>query len=212
MTMVKLRAVASAAAIDDAATALSQQGWSILDANQHVDSAPGLYAIHAAADTWQELGLPRTSGVPLYVGKSEGSLVTRELEGHFASNPDKPARTGNSTVRRSLASLLREPLDLSGVPRGNARKTAFTRSDFTNYELDVEGDERLTQWMHRRLRLSVWPMPASMTLAELGRVEIALIQRWTPPINIRDNPGKDPRLGTLRKQMADEARAWHGSP
>jgi hypothetical protein len=40
------------------------------------------------------------------------------------------------------------------------------------------------------LRLSVWPMPAGVTLSELGRVEIALTQRWTPPINIRDNPGK----------------------
>ena len=161
--------------------------------------------------TWEELGLPSRPGVPLYVGKSEGSLVTRELEGHFASNPQKPARTGNSTVRRSFASLLRTPLQLSGRPRGHSRKIAFSNADFTNYELDVDGDRRLTAWMHRQLRLSVWAMPTDLTLAELGQVEVALIQRWTPPINIRDNPRKDPRLTAARQRMADEARAWRSS-
>lgn len=195
----------------DAAAALSERGWSIREAPQHVASVPGLYAIHAAAVTWEQLGLPIRPGVPLYVGKSEGSLVTRELEGHFASNPEKPARTGNSTVRRSFASLLRMPLQLSGRPRGHARKIAFSKADFTNYELDVDGDQRLTAWMHRQLNLSVWAMPADLTLRELARVEVELIQRWTPPINIRDNPRKDPRLTAARQLMANEARAWASS-
>ncbi|HEU0207312.1 MAG TPA: hypothetical protein VFQ74_11555 [Pseudolysinimonas sp.] len=194
--------------VGDAAAALSERGWGIREAPQHVASMPGLYAIHATAVTWEELGLPIRLGVPLYVGKSEGSLVTRELEGHFASNPEKPARTGNSTVRRSFASLLRMPLQLSGRPRGHARKSAFSKADFTNYELDVDGDQRLTAWMHRQLRLSVWVMPVDLILAELGRIEVALIQRWTPPINIRDLPRKDPRLAAARRQMAAEARTW----
>ena len=198
-------------AIGNASAALSERGGGIREAPQHVASVPGLYAIHAAPVTWEELGLASSAGVPLYVGKSEGSLVTRELEGHFASNPQKPARTGNSTVRRSFASLLRTPLQLSGRPRGHERKIAFSKADFTNYELDVDAEQRLTTWMHRELQLSVWPMPADLTLHELGRVEVALIQRWTPPMNIRDNPRKDPRLTAARQQMADEARAWRGS-
>ncbi len=148
---------------------------------------------------------------PCTSASRSGSLVTRELEGHFAGNPQKPARTGNSTVRRSFASLLRVPLRLEGRPRGHARKSAFAPADFTNFELDIEGDGRLTQWMHWHLMLSVWPMPTGMTLTELGEVEVALIQLWTPPINIQDSPKKDPRLSAARKSMADEAHAWPSS-
>ena len=121
-------------AIGNASAALSERGWGIREAPQHVASVPGLYAIHAAPVTWEELGLASSAGVPLYVGKSEGSLVTRELEGHFASNPQKPARTGNSTVRRSFASLLRTPLSSLGdraVTKGRSpsqRRTSRTTS------------------------------------------------------------------------------------
>jgi hypothetical protein len=49
----------------DARTVLREVGWPILDAPAHVPAVPGLYAIHASADAWAELGLEFRPGVPL---------------------------------------------------------------------------------------------------------------------------------------------------
>ena len=73
-----------------------------------VPDRPGLYAIYGDAQTWSELGLGEPPDMhPLYVGKAEASLVTRDLRTHFSDGP-----TGQSTVRRSFAALLREELSL----------------------------------------------------------------------------------------------------
>jgi hypothetical protein len=64
-----------------------------------VPGRPGLYAIYGGATTWNELGLGEPpDGRPLYIGKAEDSLVTRDLKTHFGDG-----RTGQSTVRRSFA-------------------------------------------------------------------------------------------------------------
>jgi hypothetical protein len=75
-----------------------------------VPRQPGLYAIHADADVWEQLGLalppnPR----PLYAGKAERSLAGRDINTHFVSG-----RTGSSTLRRVLAGLLAQPLAFVG--------------------------------------------------------------------------------------------------
>ena len=69
----------------EAMTALAGPGHKISDAPDHIPSAPGLYAVHAEPDTWRMLGLEgRDPKRPLYVGKSEDDLVTRDLKTHFA--------------------------------------------------------------------------------------------------------------------------------
>ena len=80
-----------------------------------VPDAAGLYAIYGSAETWKLLGLADpTHENPLYIGKAEVSLVSRDLETHF-----KSGRTGQSTLRRSVAALLRDSRDnrLQAVPR-----------------------------------------------------------------------------------------------
>lgn len=68
--------------------------WPIVEAPTHLEPVPGLYAIHAAEEAWSELGLEHRRDVPLYVGMSRSSLVTRELGQHFEIEPEVPARTG----------------------------------------------------------------------------------------------------------------------
>jgi len=86
-----------------------------------VPARPGLYAIYGDADTWQQLGLGDPPDErPLYVGKAEASLVARDLATHFGDG-----RTGSSTVRRSFAALLREPLRLTARPRNPERPERF---------------------------------------------------------------------------------------
>lgn len=188
--------------VADAVATLIGERWAITDAAQHVPARPGLYAIYGDEQALQELQLEPTPDQPLYVGKAEESLVSRDLNGHFATNPNFKPRTGSSTVRRSFAALLRESLDLHAVPRNRAKPERFA-----NYGLADGGDARLNEWMHSRLTLAVWPAATGMTIA-LGDVETAVIVRFTPPINLDKNPGKLARLSGARAKMAAEAAAW----
>lgn len=188
--------------IEDAIAMLTSERWAITDVSNHVPSRPGLYAIYGDETAWRGLGLEPRTELPLYVGKAEDSLVTRELNGHFAANPDIAPRTGSSTVRRSFAALLRDALDLRAVPRNLSRPERFT-----NYALAQGGDARLNGWMRDRLSLAVWPAPPARDWS-LADVETAVIQHFTPPINISKNPRKLARLSHARAAMAVEASQW----
>jgi hypothetical protein len=109
----------SPAVVNAARAALTSPRHSPAEAAPHVAAVPGLYAIYGGQDIWLQLGLgDPPDDRPLYVGKAEESLVSRDLKTHFGSG-----RTGSSTVRRSFAALLRGTLDLcvataqSGQPR-----------------------------------------------------------------------------------------------
>lgn len=197
MTEPSLQDLAAAAV-----AALTGERWAITDAAQHVPKRPGLYAIYGDEQAWRDLQLEPATDLPLYVGKAEESLVSRDLNGHFATNPKSTPRTGGSTVRRSFAALLHEALDLHAVPRNLAKPERFA-----NYGLAEGGDARLNEWMHARLALAVWPASAGMTVP-LGDVETAVIVRFTPPINLDKNPSKLARLSAARAAMAAKAAAW----
>jgi hypothetical protein len=171
----------------------------LLKAERSVPARPGLYAIYADAETWRELGLGDPPDErPLYVGKAEDSLVTRDLSTHFGNG-----RTGSSTVRRSFAALLREPLRLAAIPRNPERPERFA-----NYGLSREHDERLTAWMRTNLELAVWPKPddCEFTLLQVERV---LLSELLPPLNLKDvmTPWTA-QLKSGRAAMASQARLW----
>jgi hypothetical protein len=187
----------SPAVVKAARAGLTSPRHSLAEADSHVAAVPGLYAIYGGHDIWPQLGLgDPPDDRPLYVGKAEESLVSRDLKTHFGSG-----RTGSSTVRRSFAALLRGTLDLRARPRNPANPDRFA-----NYGLPAECDERLTRWMCEHLSLAVWPKPVGV---ELICVERKLLTTWEPPLNLKDvrMPWTD-RLSQARKVMADEARAW----
>ena len=116
--------------------------------------------------------------------------------------PGSTARTGGSTVRRSFAALLRDRLDLHGVPR-NLEIPGY----FSMYSLAGDGDAQLTAWMHGHLSLALWAAPIQMSV-KLVDVEAELIRHFMPVINIDKNPRKLARLTAARKAMSAEAKAW----
>lgn len=141
-----------------------------------VPDRPGLYALYGSVGTWRalELGAP-PDGRPLYVGKAEASLISRDLKTHFATG-----RTGQSSPRRSLAALLSDAgiLELVAMPR---RPHDPEPRKWTHYALEDPGDARLTDWMCSKLRIAVWASPPRTVLKA---VEQDVMTRWQPPLNL----------------------------
>jgi hypothetical protein len=182
--------------LDQVLAALGPPGTALSEADGIVPERPGLYAIYGEPATWKGLGLGSPPDLrPLYVGKSESSLASRDLRTHFGDG-----RTGSSTVRRSFAALLREPLALRAQPRNPARPERFA-----NYGLPVDHDVRLTTWMRDRLRIAIWAKTGDEALAT---TEQTVLQRWEPPLNLQAviTPWTA-QVKSARAVMAAEAKA-----
>ena len=166
-----------------------------------VPDRPGLYALYGATAAWRRLGLGSPPNRrPLYIGKAEASLVSRDLNTHFATG-----RTGQSSPRRSFAALLSAAgrLNLVAIPR---RPSDPEPGRFTNYALEATGDEQLTEWMRSHLRIAVWPAPQGTALTT---IEAAAMGQWLPPLNLTGV--KTPwttQVKAARAVMAEQARAW----
>jgi hypothetical protein len=185
------------ALLDEALHRLSGPTMSIAEAKVDVPARPGLYAVHGTAAVWRELGLGEpTDARPLYVGKAERSLASRDVATHFSTG-----KTGSSTLRRSLAGLLADQLALEGRPRNPAKPERFA-----NFGLEESGDGRLTSWMVSHLRLAVWP---SRDGAILDLLETAVLAELLPPLNVAkvSTPWR-PQIRAGRRRLAAQAESW----
>ncbi|MDE0777070.1 MAG: hypothetical protein OSB43_12410 [Nocardioides sp.] len=161
-----------------------------------VPKDPGLYAFYGDAQAWSALDLsPAFDEQPLYVGKAEKSLNGRDVGTHFSTG-----KTGSSTVRRSLAALLVEALDLVAVPRNVSRPDGSA-----NYSLEPAGDERLSRWMEERLELATWVKPEDVVLND---VETEVLLRLRPPLNLDKVGEPRERLRRARSVLAAASRSW----
>ncbi len=166
------------------------------DAARLVPKAAGIYAFYGDGLAWAELELtPAFDEQPLYVGKAEKNLNGRDVGTHFTTG-----RTGSSTVRRSLATLLADRLDLVPVPRNLANPDGSA-----NFALDPAGDARLSDWMDHRLTLATWAKPEGVVLND---VETAVVGRLRPPLNLDKVGEPRERLRSARKRMSEIARTW----
>jgi hypothetical protein len=191
--------MADLSAVRDQARFALERAVPLASAEGSVPGRPGLYAIYSDANTWNELALGDPPDArPLYIGKTEDSLIIRDLKTHFGDGG-----TGQSTVRRSFAALLHDTLGLRGIPR-NPDKPAY----FSKYGLSASDDAILTSWMREHLRLAVWPKPSNCEFI-LRQVETALLVELAPPLNIQDvvTPWRA-QLKAARAVMAEEARQW----
>ena len=175
--------------VSQAVDSLSGTQYAIADAIDHVPSKPGLYSVYADPKTWQELDLEAHEGCPLYIGKAEQSLRSRDIRTHFATG-----RTGSSTVRRSFAALLRNPLGLRGVPRNMACPERPA-----NFGLAAEGDQRLTAWMQERLFLAYWVKPDT---------EVDLMTLRPPSSRGCSLHSTSTRSNTASQRLGTPGRSW----
>lgn len=108
-------------------------------------------------------------------------------------------------MRRALAALLAQPLGLRGQPR-NTAKPAY----FSNFGLEAETDERLSSWMHDRLRIATWASPSGVELDEITTV---VLETLLPPLNL--DKVSTPWRGAVsagRARLATRARVWRPEP
>lgn len=181
----------------DALRHLAGPTMSIAEAVEAVPRRPGLYAVHGDHAVWEHLGLGEsTDARPLYVGKAERSLASRDVATHFSTG-----KSGSSTLRRSLAGLLADELRLEGRPRNPSKPESFA-----NFGIEAMGDERLTGWMVTNLQLAVWPSPDAVVL---DVIETAVLANLVPPLNLAKvaTPWRA-IVRSGRRRLAAQAEAW----
>jgi hypothetical protein len=185
--------------IESALAALTSEPVPPHSGRPHVPGTLGLYAIYSMASVWRELSLGNPpDSRPLYVGKSESNLISRDVKTHF-----QDGRTGWSIVRRSFAALLHDSLGLAGIPRNLAKPGMFDR-----FGLSEKDDPKLTAWMQRKLVLATWSKPSDC-LSPLRDIERDVIGELEPPLNLAGvlTPWTA-QVKAARKLLAAEARAF----
>ncbi|HVV48793.1 MAG TPA: nuclear transport factor 2 family protein [Polyangia bacterium] len=166
-----------------ARNALSNRGRRLdeIGAEDGLDRAPGLFAIHADATGWRHLGLGEPPDErPLYVGMASGRTSSRSLKNHI----ERPFAAGTSSdisLRRSFAALLAAELELAPI----TRRTPAQRGNKPGRYLALEesAGRRLSEWMRANLRIAVWVWRSHAPLAE---IRATLWEEWLPPLCLID--------------------------
>ena len=127
----------------------------------------------------------------IYIGKAEDGLKTR-LGKHFAGK-----NRGRSTFRKSLGALLKAELKLVATHTGRSP---------SNYFFAGEGECCLNRWIRESLEFSYYECDSADRF-DLETVEVAVICRCQPPLNLDCNPSRCKHLKCLRKKCRDEAKA-----
>lgn len=155
---------------------------------------PGIYSIFFSGNKFLVEGANPKENEIIYVGKTESSQKSRDADTHF-----KSGKTGSSTVRRSIGSLLREEFKLEPIPRNDSD---FLAGRTSHYKFDPAGEEIITHWMQSNLALSFYEYPKSRT--EIVNLETKLIHKLIPILNIDKNPNNPygKYLANQRKKCA----------
>src|SRR5690606_29807862 len=111
-------------------------------------------------------------------------------------------KTGSSTVRKSIGSILCSTGSLKPIPRN---ESDYTKNKFSHFKFDLQSECKITEWMKINLAISFYEYPR--TKYEIKELEGKLIDEVVPILNISRNPEnffKD-KLKKLRKDCALKA-------
>jgi hypothetical protein len=156
---------------------------------------PGIYAIFYIGDNFPILGNLVSKHQLIYIGKTESSQQKRDAETHF-----KTGKTGSSTVRKSIGSLLCELKKLKPIPRN---ESDYKKGRFSHFKFENESEEIITEWMINNLALSFYEYPENKLL--IDKLETEIIKKLKPVLNIDHKNPENPykaQLLQLRKSCA----------
>ena len=109
--------------------------------------------------------------------------------------------TGTSTMRRSLAALLQNALQLKAIPRSTDEEDT---DRYSNYTLDEESEAKLTQWMKDHFKLAFYEYDQE----QAEKLHIAMLDYNIPMLNFQNNPNNKygSEIKKYRKECANQAR------
>jgi hypothetical protein len=149
---------------------------------------PGIYAFFYTGKDFPVFGSAVSNHQIIYIGKTESSQEKRDAKTHFVSG-----KTGGSTLRKSIGSLLCEFENLKPIPRND---TDYQNGKFSHFTFDAPSEEIITTWMKNNLALSFFEFHG--TKKQIKDLETELIDSTVPILNILMNP-KNPFKGKLKK-------------
>jgi len=159
---------------------------------------PGIYAFFYIGNDFPLLGDSVSKHQIIYIGKTESSQEKRDAKTHF-----KTGKTGSSTVRKSIGSILCEKENLKPIPRN---ESDYQKNRFSHFKFDNPSEIIITDWMENNLALSFYEYPR--TKQEIENLETEIINELVPILNISKNPKNAFKdiLQQLRKNCATIAR------
>ena len=167
--------------------------------NQGYSKRPGLYAFSLAhGSSLKAFG--KASQI-IYVGKAENSLRQRDLDTHF-----KDGKTGQSTLRRSIGSILKKELHATAFSRNGT----LNKPNIDNYIFDTRAEKKLTDWMKKNLLIGYWEYNHAIETKSLRDIEGELIIELKPTLDLDQRTRKynsyKEELKALRQACKDEAK------
>lgn len=155
---------------------------------------PGIYAFFYIGNDFPLLGDSVSKHQIIYIGKTESSQEKRDSKTHFTTG-----KTGSSTVRKSIGSILCAQENLKPIPRNNSD---YAKGRFSHFKFDNASEIKITDWMENNLALSFYEYPK--TKQEIEDLETEIINEIVPILNISKNPKNQFKetLQQLRKNCA----------
>ena len=157
--------------------------------------SPGIYAVFFFGTDFPIENIKPKPDEVIYLGKTESSQEKRDAKTHF-----KSGKTGSSTLRKSIGSLLRNIYNLKPIVRNNSD---IIKRRFSHFKFDDNSEEIITEWMQNNLALSFYEYPESKS--KIKTLETTLIQKLIPLLNIDKNPS-NPHLNLLKQIRKESAQ------
>jgi hypothetical protein len=159
--------------------------------------SPGIYAFFFIGESFPLLGDSVSKDQIIYIGKTESSQEKRDAKTHFTTD-----KTGSSTVRKSIGSILCGIEGLKPIPRNDSD---YEKGRFSQFKFDLDSEEKITNWMKSNLALSFFEFPKEKK--EIEVLETKIIKELAPVLNILKNPNNPFKktLKQLRKNCATMA-------
>jgi hypothetical protein len=157
---------------------------------------PGIYAFFYIGNDFPLLGDSVSKHQIIYIGKTESSQEKRDSKTHFTTG-----KTGSSTVRKSIGSILCVQKNLMPIPRNDSD---YAKRRFSHFKFDNPSEIKITDWMKKNMALSFYEYPESKE--KIDKLETEIIKQLKPILNIdHKNPENLNQIKKLRKNCASIA-------
>lgn len=149
----------------------------------------GIYAFFYIGNDFPLLGDSVSKHQIIYIGKTESSQEKRDSKTHFTTG-----KTGSSTVRKSIGSILCAQKNLKPIPRND---NDYAKGRFSHFKFDNASELKITAWMKKNMALSFYEYPESKE--RINKLETELIKQLKPILNIDYKNPENPYLNQIKE-------------